>query len=178
MLAAVHNYFRYPAVETHQSDTPEHLLNSGRERFARIGSLSSSKANKFGAGKSESSSDEDATEPLKTVMKGARIVPMFTANIAALRPASASQYHPQNARMKLALPLESTWKLKALHKAYYCNDFDHGEGKFGLAVTPDAKQIDCDNDNPEYSDEDSLVHRGGPEFDCYGRGSDFEWKDN
>ena len=65
-----------------EGDPPEDLLNGGRQGFTRISGLGGGKANKLGATESEGCSDKDRAETFEAVMERARMVPIFTTNIA------------------------------------------------------------------------------------------------
>jgi hypothetical protein len=80
--------------------------------------------------------------------------------------------------MYLLLEPEKNGGRKGLHKADDCDDFDHGEEKLRFPITPNPKQIDHDDNKPEYGNKGGLVRNRGPEFDGYRGGGDLEWEYN
>ena len=65
-------------------DAPKHLLGGSRERLSGISGLSSSKTDKLGPAESERGVDEDGAEPFEAVFERARIVPVVSAQVAAV----------------------------------------------------------------------------------------------
>ena len=65
-------------------DAPKHLLGGSRKRLSRVSGLSSSKADKLGPAKSERGVDEDGAEPFEAIFERARIVPVVSAQVAAV----------------------------------------------------------------------------------------------
>ena len=67
------------------------------ERFAGIGSLSSSKSDKFCTREGEGGGDEDGAKALETVVEGARIRPVLPANVLTVGAASYVKDDAQDA---------------------------------------------------------------------------------
>ena len=65
-----------------EGDTPEDLLDGSRQGLAWISGLGGGKANKLSTAESESCSDKDGAEAFEAVVECARMVPVFTTNIA------------------------------------------------------------------------------------------------
>ena len=65
-----------------EGDPPEDLLDGGRQGLTRIGGLGGGKANKLSTAKSESCSDKDGADTFEAMVECARMVPVFTTNIA------------------------------------------------------------------------------------------------
>jgi hypothetical protein len=65
-----------------EGDTPEDLLDGGRQGLTRINGLGGGKANKLSTAERCSRGDKDGAETSKTMVECARMVPVFTTNIA------------------------------------------------------------------------------------------------
>lgn len=78
------------------------MLDGCWETLARVGCLGSGKAYQFGPCKSEGGSDECGTETFEAVVEGARVVPVFAADVATLGSATAVKDDPENAANELA----------------------------------------------------------------------------
>jgi hypothetical protein len=68
--------------DVEEGDPPKDLLDGGRQGLTRISGLGGGKTNKLGATESESGSDKDGAETFEAIMECARVVPVFTTNIA------------------------------------------------------------------------------------------------
>ena len=64
-----------------EGDTPEDLLNGGRQRLTRISGLGGGKANKLRTAERCSRSDKDGAETSETMVECTRMVPVFSTNI-------------------------------------------------------------------------------------------------
>ena len=65
-----------------EGDTPEDLLDGGRQGLARIGGFGGGKANQLSTAESESCCDKDGADTFEAMVECARIVPIFTTNVA------------------------------------------------------------------------------------------------
>lgn len=107
------------------------MLDGGRKRFARIRGLSGCEADKLGASKSKSSCHEDGAKAFEAIVEGARIVPVLATNIGRFWSATDIKDDAQD------------------DKANDCDDLEDGEKELRLAISPDAEQIDADDDREE-----------------------------
>lgn len=63
-------------------NAPEHLSDGSWDRFAWIGCLGGSEADKFGTGKGKGCRDENAAESLEAIFRRTRIGPISATNVA------------------------------------------------------------------------------------------------
>lgn len=80
-----------------EGNPPEHLLDSCWEGLARIGCLGGGKAYQLGPCKREGGGDESGTETFEAMVEGARVVPVFAADIATLGSATAVEDDSEDA---------------------------------------------------------------------------------
>jgi hypothetical protein len=67
---------------TYQCDTPEDLLDSGRERDSGVLGFRSSKTNKFSPSEGKGSRDKDRAQPLKSSAERSGVIPIMSSKIA------------------------------------------------------------------------------------------------
>jgi hypothetical protein len=70
--------------DVEECDAPKDLFDGGREGLARVDRLGGGEADELGAREGEGGRDEDGTEALEAVVKGTRVVPVPTTDIAVV----------------------------------------------------------------------------------------------
>ena len=75
--------------DVEESDTPEDLLDGCWEGLARVGCFGRGKAYQFGPCESKGGGDKGGTETFEAIVKGARGVPVFAADVTTLGSATA-----------------------------------------------------------------------------------------
>ncbi len=88
--------------DVEERDTPEHLLDGGRQGLARIGRLRSSEPDQFGPGERKSCSDKDGAKTFETVVERAWISPVTTADVAASWSTTAVENDSQDANHRFS----------------------------------------------------------------------------
>ena len=80
-----------------ESDTPEHLLDGGGERFARVCSFRGSETDKFSTGEGEGSGDKNRADTLEASSEGAWVPPVNSTDVASLWPTTAVDDYTEDA---------------------------------------------------------------------------------
>ena len=70
--------------DVEEGNAPEDLLDSSRERLARIGCLCCSKTDEFCSREGKSSVDEDTAKTFEAVVESPWIAPLRTADVATV----------------------------------------------------------------------------------------------
>jgi hypothetical protein len=78
-----------------ESDSPEDLFQCRGQRLSRVGSFSCSETDKFSSGKCKGSSDEDIAESFESVVKGAWVLPVLSADVTTLGSATTVENYSQ-----------------------------------------------------------------------------------
>lgn len=111
---------------------------------------------------SESGCHKDAAEALETVLEGARIVPVFRANVASIIGRDATNvYHNGEDD-------ETTAR----------HDLDERKHELNLTVTANSKELDDNEEDQEYCHPNCYWYIVPPELDGDGGSGEFEREDN
>lgn len=111
------------------------------------------------------------------MVKGARVVPVFAADVATLGSATAVQDNSEDAAGWISCTAQAFIRL-CLHERDHRNDLDDREHKLCFTVALDTEQVDTDYDGQEYSDPSGVGDRGVPIVNRDRGSDDFERQDN
>lgn len=163
-----------------ERDTPEHLLDSGRQGLARVRRLGRSQANQLCTGEGESRVDKDTAQALEAVVEGARVVPVAGTDVAALRTTTTVQDDSEDARNKMSatIRVNPVQEQRYSHETNDGSDLDDGKDELGLTVALDTKHVDRDNQHPEDAHPRGIGDTRAPVIDGDRRGDDFQRQDN
>lgn len=139
-----------------EEDTPEDLLSGARDRLPWVGGLGSSKTNKFGSAKRESSSNENRAEAVEAVSEGTGLVPVLGAQVSLVADPAAVDDNTED------------------NEANTSANLDHGKDEFDFSVSTDTEYLYGGEDDKEDGDPDTHVEIISPERDGDGSGDKFE----
>lgn len=135
VLAEVKTHGRF---EYSQSDTPEDLLDSAGQGLGRVPGLGGSKTNQFSTSEGEGGSDKDTAEAAEAVLERTRIIPQLGTLV----------------RVKVAVGGATTADEDDGddHEDDNGSQLEARAPELFLGVAQCSKDVDEDDDGPEYSD--------------------------